>query len=143
MCSEHLSTRLRISKIIRSSKQRGGLGQSPANLFDLRSHIAKSTRNWEKQAVESELWKQNWGLPGFLTAVFWDGEWVKPGWAVPAASKLPQTLLSSPFQQWGLHGPPGILPAQLYTHCWGTWLRYLVASVTWSVSQSLLMASLQ
>lgn len=61
MCSEHLSTRLRISKIIRSSKQRGGLGQSPANLFDLTSHTAKSTQNWEKQAVESELWKQNWG----------------------------------------------------------------------------------
>lgn len=82
MCSEHLSTRLRISKIIRSSKQRGGLGQSPANLFDLTIHTAKSTWNWEKQAVESELWQQNWGLPGFHTAVLQDGEWIKPGWAV-------------------------------------------------------------
>lgn len=58
MCSEHLSARLRISKIIRSSKQRGGLGRSPANVFDLTSRIAKSAQSWEKQDMERELWKQ-------------------------------------------------------------------------------------
>lgn len=144
MCSEHLSTRLRISKIIRSSKQRGGLGQSPANLFDLTSHIAKSTWNWEKQAVESELWKQNWGLPGFHSAgTGWGVD--KAGWAVAAAaSKLPQSAEHLPAAV-GSSWPPGILQHSSTAMC--SLLEgvggALMASVPRCVSQSLLVASLQ
>lgn len=89
VCSEHLSARLRISKIIRSSKQRWGLGQIPANLFDLTSHATKSVLGWEKWDMERELWKQNWGMAGFHAAVFEHGEqlniWL--GWRASCQQK--------------------------------------------------------
>lgn len=54
MCSEHLSARLRISKIIRGSKQRGGWLEAPS-LFDLASHMAASAWTWEQRHGKGAL----------------------------------------------------------------------------------------
>lgn len=62
------SARLGISKIIRSSKQRGGLGEAQPTFSILTSHTAKSTQSWEKEGMEREPWQQSWGMAGFHAA---------------------------------------------------------------------------
>lgn len=96
------SARLGISKIIRSSKQRGGLGRSPANLFDFyKAHCKIYTelgeRGYGKGALAAEL-----GDGRLPRCVFQGGERLTSGWVVgPAANTLRRSLLSSPLPQRG------------------------------------------
>lgn len=126
-----LGTRLRISKIIKSSKQRAGLGQIP-----LGCDLTKPVPSWEKQDVERELWKQNWGVTGLHAAVLWDGEQLNIWWDCRARCQYNSTVSAAwlPCTDRS-RCPTALMPAQLYTNMvpdQGLQLSYPVASVTWS-----------
>lgn len=102
-----VGTRLRISKIIKSSKRRLGLGQIP-----LGCDLTKPVLSWEKQDMERELWKQNRVVTGLHAAVLWDGDQLNVWWdfrarcqhnSTASAAWVPRTDRS--------HCPTALMPA--------------------------------